>query len=75
MFKSIIINFVFSPLYFKSCGSLPIEANGKILLFSNNGSLYLGNKSSEIFFASEKNFLNEIGCKNINKIKNHIIDI
>ncbi len=52
-----------------------IPKNGKILLFSNNGSLYLGNKSSEIFFASEKNFLNEIGCKNINKIKNHVIDI
>ena len=28
-----ISNFVCSPLNFKSCGSLPIEANGYILLF------------------------------------------
>ena len=27
-----IVTLVFSPLYFKSCGSLPIEAKGKILL-------------------------------------------
>lgn len=49
---------------------------GKLLLFSNNGSLYLGEKSSTKYFASERYALELIGCNNIKKINEaRIIDI
>ena len=43
---------------------------GKIVLFSNNGSLYKGNINADIYFASENYALKKIGCKNIINIKN-----
>jgi predicted glutamine amidotransferase len=42
---------------------------GKLLLFSNNGSLYSGNIDDDIYFASESYALNLIGCDNIEQIK------
>jgi glucosamine--fructose-6-phosphate aminotransferase (isomerizing) len=59
-----------------SCALL-IQNIGKLVLISNNGSLYLGNKSDAIYFASEHYPLKEIGCENISQInKSHkIIDI
>lgn len=49
---------------------------GKLLLFSNNGSLYQGSKNSSIIFASESYPLTQIGCKNIYQIKDvSIVDI
>ena len=44
----------------------PIE--GKILLFSNNGSLYSGEFDQSIYFASEKFPLVSAGCENISQI-------
>ena len=41
---------------------------GKLSLFSNNGSLFLSRELNEIFFASEKNSLSQIGCPDINQI-------
>ena len=43
---------------------------GKLLLFSNNGSLYLGNKGSDFYFASERYGLDLINCDNIEQIIN-----
>jgi glucosamine--fructose-6-phosphate aminotransferase (isomerizing) len=43
---------------------------GKLLLFSNNGSLYIGNKGSDFYFASERYGLDLINCDNIEQIKN-----
>ncbi len=43
---------------------------GKLLLFSNNGSLYIGNKGSDFYFASERYGLDLIKCDNIEQIKN-----
>lgn len=47
-------------------------ASGKIILATNNGSLFIGKKNGNTFFASEKNFLISIGVKNINQVINPI---
>lgn len=50
---------------------------GKLVLFSNNGSLFKGMLNGSLFFASEKYAINEIGCQDITQIKLdfEIIDI
>lgn len=55
--------------------AIAIPKLGKILLFSNNGSLFFGKKKDNYYFASEKFFLDKINCKNIVKISKKIIDI
>lgn len=58
-----------------SC-ALVIPYQGKILLFSNNGSLYVGDNETAVYFTSERFPLKEIGCTNIKKIKEvFVIDI
>lgn len=57
-----------------SCAAA-IPKIGKLLLFSNNGSLYLGYKNEDIYFASEKFFLEQLNCIRISQIKEKIIDI
>ena len=41
---------------------------GRLLLFSNNGSLYIGQKNGSTFFASEENTLRSIACSGIEQI-------
>lgn len=48
---------------------------GKMILFSNNGSLYEGVKNKNYYFASEKYFLEQIHCHDIHKITKKILDI
>jgi hypothetical protein len=51
---------------------------GKLLLFSNNGSLYTGTLGGDFYFASESYGLNLIGCQNTEQIKGEdfkILDI
>lgn len=57
--------------------ALVIPELGKLLLFSNNGSLYVGYDNDEIYFASEKYPLKQINCQKINQVKNDtlVIDI
>lgn len=57
--------------------ALVIPSKGKIILFSNNGSLYVGEDKSDIYFASERYPLTQIDCENIRQIKNQafFIDI
>jgi hypothetical protein len=58
-----------------SC-ALVIPKLGKLLLFSNNGSLYAGKCASDWYFASESFPLTQIGCQDIQKIKEvFILDI
>ena len=59
-----------------SCAVI-IEKVGKLVLFSNTGSLYIGTNDKDYFFASEKYSLDLINCKNIKQIKNQyeIFDI
>lgn len=49
--------------------ALVLPTHGKLLLFSNNGSLYVGYNENEIYFASEKYGLELIACKEIKQIK------
>ena len=50
---------------------------GRLLLFSNHGSLYLGYKENLIIFSSEKHHLLSLQCKNIINLNKNIkiIDI
>jgi glucosamine--fructose-6-phosphate aminotransferase (isomerizing) len=57
--------------------ALVLPQLGKLLLFSNNGSLYVGYDNDDIYFASESYGLRLIGCKNITQIKDEsfLLDI
>jgi len=59
-----------------SC-ALVFQNSGKLMLISNNGSLYVGLKAGATYFASEKYPLTEIGCEDISQIHKSfkIIDI
>ena len=49
---------------------------GKLCLFSNNGSLYLGRKGDAWLYASEKFPLTQLGCEGIRQIRDaEFIDI
>ena len=54
-----------------------MPSHGKLMLFSNNGSLYSGEIDEDIYFSSENYPLDLIECKNIKQIKSTatIIDI
>lgn len=56
---------------------IAIPNEGKLLLFSNNGSLYTGNKNKRIYFASERHTLEKLNCELIEKLNNSykILDI
>jgi len=49
--------------------ALVVPEQGKILLFSNNGSLYTGNKEGDIYFASERYPLSQIMCSDIQQVR------
>lgn len=57
--------------------ALLLPKHGKLMLFSNNGSLYIGYLSDDIYFASERYALDQIGCENIRQIKKEslILDV
>lgn len=46
---------------------------GKLCLFSNNGSLYLGTANGDQFFASERFALTQIGCEVIEQVRKGIV--
>ena len=50
---------------------------GKLVLLSNNGSLYVGSKEKDIFFSSEKYPLNVLACEDVKQVLNdyRIVDI
>jgi glutamine---fructose-6-phosphate transaminase (isomerizing) len=50
-----------------SC-ALAIPEKGKLVLFSNNGSLYTGDLKNVKYFASEKYPLGKLGCNNIKQV-------
>lgn len=49
--------------------ALAVPRLGKLLLFSNNGSLYVGQKGEATCFSSEAYPLNELGCEGIAQVK------
>ncbi len=49
---------------------------GKLLLFTNNGSLYTGSRNENLYFSSEEFPLREIGCESISQLTEpQILDI
>ena len=46
---------------------------GKLCLFSNNGSLYLGTKDGATYFSSERFPLEYVGCMNIAEVREGVI--
>jgi len=50
-----------------SC-ALIVPKKGKVLLFSNNGSLYTGKNAGSTYFSSERSPLKILGCSDIEKI-------
>ncbi|MEG0149103.1 MAG: glucosamine 6-phosphate synthetase [Comamonas sp.] len=50
---------------------------GKLFLFSNNGSLYIGKREETIYFSSERFPLEEIACTSIEQVRENavILDI
>jgi glucosamine--fructose-6-phosphate aminotransferase (isomerizing) len=56
--------------------ALMLPRLGKLCLFSNNGSLYIGKKDQRTFFASESYPLTVIGCDEISQVKEGVfVDI
>jgi glucosamine--fructose-6-phosphate aminotransferase (isomerizing) len=53
--------------------ALAIPRLGKLLLFSNNGSLYIGKKNGATYFSSEYYPLTKIGCDEIEQRKGQAI--
>ena len=48
--------------------ALALPTLGKLCLFSNNGSLYMGRKGLAVIFASESFPLTEIGCADVEQV-------
>ena len=57
--------------------AIAIPRLGKLVLFSNNGSLYVGDSETGTYFASESYPLILVNCKNVNQVREegYIIDI
>jgi glutamine---fructose-6-phosphate transaminase (isomerizing) len=55
--------------------ALVLPEHGKLLLFSNNGSLYAGYDNDDLYFASEKYALQQIDCKDIHQIKEDGLEV
>ena len=56
--------------------ALVIPRLNKLCLFSNNGSLYLGRKNGNAYFASESYALEQVGCSGVAQVKEAVfIDI
>lgn len=57
--------------------ALVLPKLGKICLFSNNGSLYIGHKGNTVYFASEKYPLTQLACVDIEQVRREgrILDI
>ena len=57
--------------------ALAIPSAGKLCLFSNNGSLYVGTKNGSVYFASEAFPLAQVSCSNIVQVREEgqVLDI
>ena len=51
-----------------SC-AIMLPESGRILLYSNNGSLHIGSKNNQLIFSSEKYILEKLSCKDIYQIR------
>lgn len=52
-----------------------LPERGKALIFSNNGSLYVGESNGNVCFSSERFPLAEIGCTSIKQVREDAVEI
>ena len=64
---------IFSNIIGTASCAMYLFSLGKLILFSNNGSLYTGQKNEDIYFSSEKFPLKILNCQNIFKVNKYII--
>ena len=67
-----------APLIIKECRgvvacALALPVLGKLCLFSNNGSLYVGSKSGDTLFASEAYPLEQAGCGEVSQVRQAVL--
>lgn len=53
--------------------ALAVPSRGELCLFSNNGSLYLGEKDARQYFSSESYPLEELGCIGVRQVKDPVV--
>lgn len=53
--------------------ALALPRLGKLCLFSNNGSLYVGSKGDSIYFASESFPLVQLGCSDVRQVLEGVV--
>jgi hypothetical protein len=53
--------------------ALAVPARGELCLFSNNGSLYLGEKDGRHYFSSESYPLEKLGCSDVRQVKEPVV--
>jgi hypothetical protein len=53
--------------------ALAVPARGELCLFSNNGSLYLGEKDGSQYFSSESFPLDQLGCSDVRQVRDPVV--
>lgn len=53
--------------------ALAVPGRGELCLFSNNGSLYLGEKDGHHYFSSESYPLEKLGCSGVRQVKEPVV--
>lgn len=53
--------------------AMAVPERGELVLFSNNGSLYLGNTHTGQVFASERYSLEQLGCHDIQQVRDPVV--
>lgn len=53
--------------------ALAVPSSGELCLFSNNGSLYLGEKNARQYFSSESYPLRRLGCRDVRQVKKPVV--
>ena len=68
-----VINSVLSVIEGSASCVVHLEKIGKLILFTNNGSLYWGNKNKDLYISSESFSLKKIKCNEIKQVSEPII--
>ena len=64
-----VVEFVLSEIEGSASCVICLPEKGKVILFSNNGSLYFGEKDNSIYISSESYSLRKIRCNNIKQVE------
>ena len=70
---TVVINSVLSVIEGSASCVVHLVDIGKLVLFTNNGSLYCGKKNNDFYISSESFSLKQINCNEIKKVSDPII--